>query len=145
MTSWGSNDLGHSARSKASEYRRGRKSSNWSGINIAAMVLGFVFFWPVGLLILFWILTGRNAVDLPSAIKAKWVALRSGADMDLNFSFESASDNVVFNEYQQTQHDKIREIKHEIAERSKRFNNWRADAQRRVDEAEFEAFMKDGY
>ncbi len=147
MTSSSNNDLGRSAGGRANEYRRARacNGSKWSGTNIVAMVLGFVFFWPVGLLVLFWILTGRNAVDLPAAIKAKWVALRSGADIDLNFKFESSSDNVVFNEYQQTQYDKIREIKHEISERSKRFNNWRADAQRRVDEAEFEAFMKGGY
>ena len=147
MTSSGNNDLGRSAGGRANEYRRGRacNGSKWSGTNIIAMVLGFVFFWPIGLLVLFWILTGRNAVDLPAAIKAKWKALRSGADIDLNFKFESSSDNVVFNEYQQTQYDKIREIKHEISERSKRFSNWREDAQRRVDEAEFEAFMKGGY
>ncbi|MEE9333016.1 MAG: DUF2852 domain-containing protein [Granulosicoccaceae bacterium] len=147
MTSSDNNDLGHAANSRANEYRRGRACNkrNWSGTNIIAMVLGFVFFWPVGLLVLFWILTGRNAVDLPAAIKAKWVAFRSGADIDLNLNVAASSDNIVFNEYQQTQHDKIREIKHEIAERSKRFNNWREDAQRRVDEQEFEAFMKGGY
>lgn len=146
-SSSGNNDLGRSAGARASEYRRGRACHrrNWSSTNIIAMVLGFVFFWPVGLLVLFWILTGRNAVDLPAAIKAKWQALRSGGDIDLNMNFAASTDNVVFNEYQQTQHDKIREIKHEISERSKRFRNFREDAQRRVDEQEFEAFMNGGY
>jgi len=145
MTSSNNNDLGRTAGGRASEYRRGRRGSNWSGINIFSMILGFVFFWPVGLVVLFWILAGHNVLDLPAAVKDKWQALRSGTDLDLSFKLDSSTDNVVFNEYQQTQHDKIREIKHEIAERSKRFNNWRADAQRRVDEAEFEAFMKDGF
>ncbi len=109
------------------------------------MVLGFVFFWPIGLVILYWIMTGRNAVDLPAAIKAKWQSFRSGTDLDLNMQFATNTDNVVFNEYQQTQYDKIREIKHEISERGKRFNQFREDAQRRVDQQEFDAFMNGGY
>ena len=146
-SSSGNSELGQSAGARASKYRRGRAGHrrNWSTTNIVAMVLGFVFFWPIGLVVLFWVLTGRNAVDLPAAIKAKWVALRSGSDIDLNMSFAGVSDNVVFNEYQQTQFDKIREIKHEISERSKRFHQYRDDAQRRVDEQEFDAFMKGGY
>jgi len=146
-SSSGNNDLGRSAGASAGEYRRGRAchKRNWSGTNIFAMVLGFVFFWPVGLLVLFWILTGRNAVDLPGAIKDKWLAFREGSDMEFRFSTSDKTDNVVFNEYQQTQYDKIREIKHEISERSKRFVNYREDAQRRADQKEFEAFMNGGY
>lgn len=146
-SSSGNNDLGRSTGPRASAHRRGRAchKRNWSGTNIAATVLGLVFFWPLGLVILFWVLTGRNAVDLPSAIKAKWTQFRSGADMDVNLNFAAGTDNVVFNEYQQTQYDKISEIKHEISERRKRFNQFRDDVQRRVDEQEFEAFMNSAH
>lgn len=65
--------------------------------------------------------------------------------MDVNLNFAAGTDNVVFNEYQQTQYDKISEIKHEISERRKRFNQFREDVQRRVDEQEFEAFMNGGH
>ncbi len=52
-------------------------------------------------------------------------------------------DNVVFSEYQQTQYDRIREIKDEIKSRSKRFNDFRASAKRRADQEEFNQFMAD--
>lgn len=108
---------------------------NWSPANIFAMVLGFVLFWPVGLVILFWIFKGRNVKDLPAAVKKQWNRM---------FSSDSAhpeSDNVVFNEYQQTQFDRIKELKEEIKARAKRFRNFRFDAKRRADEAEFKEFM----
>jgi len=41
--------------------RSGRAGKgNWTGLNIAVMVASFVVFWPFGLFVLFWILTGRN-------------------------------------------------------------------------------------
>lgn len=110
--------------------------ANWSGINIAAMVVGFVFFWPIGLFVLYWILTGRDARDIPAAAKEKWTSMfgqrgKTGADID----------NVVFHDYQQTQYDRIREIKDEIKERAQRFADFRRDAKRRADQEEFNQFM----
>lgn len=112
-------------------------NSSWSGLNIAAMVLGFVFFWPVGLVLLGWMLCGRQVKDLPAAVRQVW---------DHFFSWQTAplvrqSENVVFNEYQQTQYDKISEIKAEIREQSRRFSEFRMNARRRADQAEFRDFM----
>ena len=59
------------------------------------------------------------------------------------FSKDARSDNVVFNEFQQTQYDRIREIRDEIKERSRRFAQFRANAKRRADEEEFNRFMGD--
>lgn len=109
----------------------------WSGMNIFFMVLGFVFFWPVGLVILFWILSGRHVRDLPAAIKRKWQDTFGGSRRSLH----SDSDNTVFNAYQQTQYDRISEIKEEIGDRARRFREFRADAQRRKDDEEFNQFM----
>jgi hypothetical protein len=36
------------------------KKGNWSGMNIAAMVIGFVLFWPIGLVLLYWNISGRD-------------------------------------------------------------------------------------
>ncbi len=117
----------------------------WSGMNIAGMVLGFVLFWPIGLIVLGWILSGRDVRDLFALVKDKvshvmpFKGARGGFDFDLG----ADSDNVVFNEYQQTQHDRIQEIKDEISERGKRFGDFRAAAKRRADKEEFERFMND--
>lgn len=119
------------------------KCGNWSGINIAAMVLGFVFFWPVGLIILFWILTGNHVKDLPQAIRYHWSNLSGYWRATDGFS-NGKSDNVVFNEYQQTQYDRIHELKEEIKSRAQRFKDYRANAKRHADEEEFNQFMSDG-
>lgn len=113
----------------------GRKGS-WTGFNIAAMVVGFVFFWPVGLVVLYWIIRGRDVRDLPQAARQKWSQFFGGGS-----GRSGHSDNVVFNEYQQTQYDRIREIKEEIRERQRRFGDFRADIKRRGDEEEFNRFM----
>lgn len=115
--------------------RHGRKG-NWSSFNIAAMVLSFVFFWPIGLLVLFWILSGRNAQELPGAIKAKWQEFFGATQ-----GFGERSGNTVFNDFQQTQYDRINEIKDEIKARAERFKEFKADAQKRADQDEFNRFM----
>jgi len=116
--------------------KNGRSKARWSALNIAAMVFSFIFFWPLGLVVLFWILGGRDANELPSAIRQHWRKFRG-----TETRFGSHSDNVVFNDFQQTQFDRINEIKHEIKERAERFKEFKADAQRRADQDEFNRFM----
>ncbi len=112
--------------------------ANWSGINIAAMVVGFVLFWPLGLFMLYWILTGRNVLDMRAELSDKWQQWKNGGS-----SKAGGIDNEVFNEYQQTQYDRIREIKEEIKSRARRFAEFRSNAKRRADEEEFRRFMDD--
>ena len=118
---------------------------NWSGINIAAMVIGFVLFWPVGLLILYWNIKGRNVKDLPGAIQEKWSAFKgstfNGSLSGSKGRENTMSENSVFDEYQQTQFDRITEIKEEIKNRARSFRDFRFNAKRREDEAEFKEFM----
>ena len=119
------------------------KGANWSGINIAAMVLGFVLFWPVGLFILYWIVTGGDVRELPQWIYQQWSRLMGMWNGNEGFSKDARSDNVVFNEFQQTQYDRISEIREEIKQRSRRFAEFRANAKRRADKEEFNRFMAD--
>ena len=49
------------------------------------------------------------------------------------FSKDARSDNVVFNEFQQTQYDRIKEIREEIRQRSRRFAEFRVKANRARD------------
>lgn len=112
------------------------RTARWSGVNIAAMVVGFVFFWPVGLVVLFWIMSGRQVQELPGAIRGQWQHFFGASKTPAE-----GINNRVFNDYQQTQYDRIREIKEEIKHRAQRFTNFREDAQRRVDQEEFDRFM----
>ena len=119
------------------------KKSNWGGFNIAAMVLGFIFFWPLGLFIMFWNMSGRSVKELPQDIRDAWTRLSGYWSNDNSFQHNGSSDNVVFNDFQDAQYDRIREIKEEIKERTNRFGEFRANAKRRADEDEFNRFMND--
>jgi len=110
---------------------------HWSGANIVAMVLGFIIFPPLGIVVLVWALMGRPIQELPGWLREKWNQLFPG---NRGASYQE-SDNVVFNEYQQTQHDRIREIRDEIGRRAEAFRAFRFDAKRRKDQKEFEDFM----
>ena len=127
------------------QYRHSRKGccsrGNWSGINIAVMVIGFVIFWPVGLLLLYWNMTGRDVKDLPGAIQKKWSTMFSGSLSGKAGHDDSTGGNSVFEEFQQTQYDRIVEIKEEIINRARSFRDFRANAKRRADEDEFKEFM----
>ena len=112
--------------------------ANWSVTNIVAMVIGFVLFWPLGLFMLYWIFKGRDVMDLRRHLAEKWNRFKGNEGTEAN-----GTDNQVFNEYQQTQYDRIREIKDEIKERARRFAQFRSDAKRRADEEEFRRFMDD--
>ncbi len=50
-------------------------------------------------------------------------------------------ENEIFDEYQQTQYDRVRELKDEIKNRARNFRVFKTDAKRREDEVEFNAFM----
>ena len=116
---------------------------NWSGFNIAAMVLGFIIFWPIGLFLLFWNMTGRSVKAIPGFFRNLKTKVSGAWGNDDWASMDEQTDNVVFNNYQETQRDRIREIKEEMKERSRRFKAFREDAKRRADEEEFNRFMSE--
>ncbi|PVV23171.1 MAG: hypothetical protein B6D74_08290 [gamma proteobacterium symbiont of Ctena orbiculata] len=109
----------------------------WSGANIVAMVLGFILFPPLGFVVLLWTILGHPIQELPGWVRDKWNQLfrknKAG-------TYEE-SENIVFNEFQQTQYDRIREIKEEIKKRAEAFRSFRFDAKRRKDQEEFDEFM----
>ena len=144
MTS-SSNSTGQHTDAGASKRSRCKRSSdaNWSGINIAVMVAGFMLFWPIGLFMLFWILIGRDAQALPATIRQQWSKVTGFWEGTNGQHAHDSTENVVFNEFQQTQYERIREIKDELSERARRFRDFRANAQRRADEEEFSNFMSD--
>ena len=117
------------------------RHARWSGINIAAMVVGFVVFWPLGMVVLFWILGGRDVRELPGATRRLWVRVFGENGLPFGERRDGGSGNRVFEAFQQTQRDRINEIRGEIRERSRRFAEFREASRRRADEEEFERFM----
>lgn len=110
---------------------------HWSSANIVAMVLGFIIFPPLGFVVLLWTILGHPIQELPGWVREKWdQVFRKG-----NAGTYKDSENIVFDEYQQTQYDRIREIKEEIKKRAEAFRTFRFNAKRRKDQEEFDEFM----
>jgi len=110
----------------------------WTPVNIAVMVFSFVLFWPLGLFMVFWICSGRHAMELVSKARTLINKLRDSDYADLAATNNT---NKVFQEYQQVQYDRIHEIKVEIRERATRFNAFRSERKRKEDQDEFNLFM----
>ncbi len=136
MTSTHQSQTSHAGPDRS--HRRGAccGKGHWSATNILAMVIGFLVFWPLGLAVLAWSVSGRPVEDMPGWLRDKWRQLRGHKAVG-----KGASDNTVFEAYQQAQHDRIDEIRDEIRRRGEAFQAFRSDARRRQDQAEFDAFM----
>ena len=117
------------------------RHARWSGINIAAMVVGFMVLWPLGMVVLIWILCGRDVRELPGATRRLWVRVAGDGGLPFGGRLEGGSGNRVFEAFQQTQRDRINEIREELRERSRRFAEFRETSRRRAEEEEFERFM----
>lgn len=126
-------------KTKQENFHKERRcgGGHWSAANITAMVLGFIIFAPIGFVILVWSILGNPVQELPGWVRFQWNRFFRGG----SFSPVNNDENVVFNEYQETQHDRIREIKEEIRKRAEAFGEFRANAQRRKDQQEFDDFM----
>ena len=118
-------------------------ATNWSALNIATMVICFMVYWPIGLFVLFWIISGRDVLDLPDAIRRLWSRITDSCHAQHGAGTRDTTNNVVFNEFQEAQYERVREIKDEIKARARRFREFRAKARRRADEEEFNQFMAD--
>lgn len=112
------------------------KKGKWTPLNIAAIIVGFVFLWPVGLFLLIWVLAGRDMRDLAN------VTLSLISKLASLFGRHTVSGNRVFDDFQQTQFDRIEEIKAEIRERFNAFRAYKEQRDRRAEQHEFDEFMK---
>ncbi len=101
----------------------------WSSANIVALVLGFVVFWPVGLLMLFFILSGGDMADTFNRAKS-WVSgLGSGQSYN-------ASGNAAFDQYRD-------ETLRRLEEEQQAFGDFMERLKRARDQEEFERFMSE--
>ena len=113
---------------------------NWNATNIISVVVGIIIFWPLGLFLLIWVLMDRDVVEIGHMIRKEWRNLM--AKLPSMPAFKSKTGNSVFDEYQQTQMDRIKEIKKEVHERKAAFSAYKQKRDRQTEQTEFEDFMK---
>jgi hypothetical protein len=121
----------------------------WKPIELVAMILGFIFFFPIGLAILAWkIYQAKTAYagDFGQFAQDKW----GGFEKRCGFSamargFEggwpASSGNSAFDDWRKTELARLEEERRKIFEAEKAFNDYLEGLRRAKDREEFERFM----
>jgi len=139
-------------------HRHGRGGFHWKPVEIVAMVLGFVVFWPVGLAIVFWKVWQRKHAyegDLAHFIQEKWQAKRAWA-MENGWTQSAAwacgasrfstggvrsSGNVAFDEWRGAELARLEEEHQKLIAAEREFEDFMENLRRAKDREEFDRFM----
>ena len=103
-----------------------KRSNRWTPLGIAAMVLGFIVWWPLGLAVIAYIMWGGSVDDLAADLVSQFKsAIRPRA---------SGSGNAAFDAYREETLRRLEEEQREFTEFVTRLRHAR-------DREEFERFM----
>jgi hypothetical protein len=129
---------------RASRYQPGY---GWHPLNIAAMVIGFIIFFPIGLGILFWNIWSARQMRNGGAPAfagmgggfARWgEAPWSQTHRDL----ARDSGNSVFEDYKKATLERLEEERRKLAAEQEAFGSFLDDLKKAKDREEFERFMR---
>jgi len=117
---------------------------HWSPINIALMVLGFVFFWPLGLAMLAYILWGEHYGGTSDKAE-KWMhkqkcKMRSRRS---RYGRHSATGNAAFDEYREAEIRRLEEERMRLEQERADFEDFLRNLHMARDREEFDRFKSE--
>lgn len=114
----------------------------WTPLTIALMVIGFLVFWPLGLLMLAYIIWGHRVPELRrhfdgmrSDFRTEWRGCGSRGF--------SRSGNVAFDEYRERELKRLEEERRRLEEERREFETFMQNLRRARDQEEFDRFMRE--
>jgi hypothetical protein len=120
-------------------------------LTLLLMILGFIFFWPLGLLMLAYMIWGHRFPEIRrhfDGMKSEW-----SRDWDCgpgwsrgrgaSRGFSSRSGNVAFDDYREKELKRLEEERRRLDEELREFESYMADLRRARDAEEFDRFMRD--
>jgi hypothetical protein len=116
----------------------------WTPLTIALMVLGFIFFWPLGLLMLGYIVFGGRIPEFKRHFanrSEEWTREFRGCGRR-GHGF-SRSGNVAFDEYREKELKRLDEERRKLEDERREFEGFVRDLRRARDKEEFDRFMAD--
>ncbi|HTV34699.1 MAG TPA: DUF2852 domain-containing protein [Methylocella sp.] len=119
----------------------------WKFVEVLAMVLGFVVFWPIGLAVLGWKIWQKKSGypgDLLSFGQEKWRAYRSARDWGGTSAYwpgSSPSGNRAFDEWRASELARLEEERKKLAMAEREFAAYMENLRHARDREEFERFM----
>jgi hypothetical protein len=138
-------------------WSRGCAGGRWTPVELIAMVLGFMVFWPIGLAILgfkYWqrksngpdlqtVAAGayRNARD----VWGRYAGPTPGASTYTNWArgFTPSTGNRAFDEWKSAELSRLEEERRKLEDAYKEFADWLDTMRKAKDREEFERFMND--
>lgn len=126
----------------------------WSPLTVVLMILGFVFFWPLGLVVLAYILWGEKfggSADRAQAWMNKQKAWANGPcgprawhRQGNGFGFGNVSSgNAAFDDYRAEQLRRLEEERKRLDEEVDAFHEYLRNLHMARDREEFDRFMRD--
>ena len=134
--------------------RHGCGASRWTAFELAAMILGFIVFWPIGLAILgykFW-QRRYGGDDLQTLAAGKWSQARSAmAGASRSYScgswsrgggfYAGSTGNSAFDEWKAAELDRLEAERRKLEEAHREFAEFVDNLRKSKDREEFERFM----
>jgi hypothetical protein len=114
----------------------------WTPLTIALMIIGFIVFWPLGLLMLAYILWGHRVPELKRHFEGAgegWSSEFRGCGG--SYRRMSRSGNFAFDEYREKELKRLEEERRRLDEDRREFEAYVHDLRRARDKEEFDRFM----
>ena len=120
----------------------------WSPLTIALMVLGFVIFWPLGLLVLGYILWGEKFGGSAEKAQTYWnkgcsFVRNNHKHHGFGQSGYAPSGNAAFDDYRSEQLRRLEEERARLDAEVEAFHEYMANLRRARDREEFDRFMSE--
>ena len=118
----------------------------WTPATIALMVLGFIFFWPLGLAMLAYIIWGDRLGDFKRQVNEKtdsvFGSFRNCGKSE-SFGFGGTTGNAAFDDWRREELDRLAEERRKLEEARADFEAYAQELRRARDKEEFERFMNE--
>ena len=121
----------------------------WTPLTIALMVVGFIVFWPLGLMMLAYIVWGHRVPELRrhfDGVKQDFrseFANRSWGCGSGSRSGFTRSGNVAFDDYRARELKRLEEERKKLEDERHEFETFMQNLRRARDQEEFDRFMRD--
>ena len=125
-----------------SHHRRGRPPRR--GLEIAGIILGFIFAWPLALAYLVWKMCGYPKYDEAKSFfrdtfgRARDDLAARGA---AGFGGFASTGNAAFDDYRRSELERLEEERRKLDEEARDFRNFVEELKRAKDREEFDAYM----
>jgi len=116
----------------------------WTPLTILLMVVGFIVFWPLGLLMLGYILWGDRLPEIRQhfeGLKAK--PQERGYEFFRDIGGATASGNAAFDDYRARELKRLDEERRRLDEERREFEAYVRDLRQARDREEFDRFMRE--